>query len=210
MKILNNAIKMIPVKPINLNKSFSIPEDKKVVGIVGKIIPERGYDFFLRAFKELRSQKQDVCLLIVGHGEKKQIKKLKKLVKAMNLDEAIYFTGHHPEAKGIISSLNILAIPYSIEPFGRVLLEAWSTKTPVILTDVGQIRKIVTHNENGLLVQYGDHERLIDSIIKLLKDNGFREKITNKAFETCQSNFSIENFCKKMDQIYSEVLEKCH
>ena len=66
--------------------------------------------------------------------------------------------------------LDLFAMPSRTDSFGIVYLEAWANGKPVIAAEAGGVVEVVRHEENGLLVPFGDVERLADSIGRLLDD----------------------------------------
>jgi glycosyltransferase involved in cell wall biosynthesis len=76
----------------------------------------------------------------------------------------------------------------------------------VIGTDIGGIPEIITHGENGLLVDYGDVDNLKRSIIEILKNNSLREKIIQGGYDTINSKFRVETYQGKIENIYDTLL----
>ena len=206
ISIIHNAIDdNVNVDKLNLYDFYNIPKGNKIIGIVGKIIPARGHKFLMRAFARVFETRKDVHLLIVGGGEGKYIFSLKKKSEQLKIGSHTTFAGHDTNAKNIIAALDILVLPYSIEPFGRVLLEAWLLKTPVVLTDVGHIRMVVSDKKNCMLVSPGNHAKLKQILIDLLENEAMRKSLSINGYETCVNKFSIQKYCEKIEEIYSQA-----
>jgi glycosyltransferase involved in cell wall biosynthesis len=78
--------------------------------------------------------------------------------------------------------------------------------TPVIGTRVGGIPEIIEHGRNGLLVNYGDVNNLKCSIIKILKNKSFREKLILGGYETINSKFRVETYQEKLENVYDNLV----
>jgi glycosyltransferase involved in cell wall biosynthesis len=97
-------------------------------------------------------------------------------------------------------------LPSKKEGFGRVLLEAMGTGTPVIATRIGGMPEIVEHGINGLLVDYGDIEALKKSIIEILEDKLLRKKLIQGGYEVMNSKFRVETYQEKLENVYDTLL----
>jgi len=93
-----------------------------------------------------------------------------------------------------------------VEPFGRVLLEAWLAKTPVVATSVGRISKIITNNRDAMLVEHGDEQAMCNAVIKLFRDKKFSSDLAIEGRKTVETRFSIKRCTEKLEGIYKELL----
>jgi glycosyltransferase involved in cell wall biosynthesis len=148
----------------------------------------------------------DGHLLSVGDGEPKLLLSLNRLTNELRIADRVTFSGAHPDAKQVIAALDVLVLPYAIEPFGRVLLEAWSLSTPVVLSRIGGIESIVRHDQEGLLVDYGDINGLAKAIEDILQDQNLRASLVRSSKERCLLEFSIESYAARMEEVYLSIL----
>tara|TARA_B100001250_G_scaffold378666_1_gene368685 strand:- start:1497 stop:2726 length:1230 start_codon:yes stop_codon:yes gene_type:complete len=206
IQVINNAIENIEVKPLNLCEEFNLPLQSFTIGIVGRIISERGHIFLINAFSKVEKIIPNSYLIIIGEGDDQDVEPLKQRVQELKLSSKVIFSGYYPNAQDIIAALNVLVLPYKIEPFGRVVLEAWQLKTPVILTRIGFIEEFVKHKETGLLVDYADMNQLTRAIVQIYSDNYLRESIVEKAYKNCQEKYSIQNYTNIIQKIYLKLL----
>ena len=73
-----------------------------------------------------------------------------------------------PQAKAdLLGDCDAFASPSQVESFGITTLEAWSLAKPVVVGDSLSQRSIVEHGRNGLIVPYGDRERLLEALVRL-------------------------------------------
>jgi glycosyltransferase involved in cell wall biosynthesis len=206
IEVLPNAIGEVPADPLDLHAEYGIPREKKLVGIVGKVIPVRGHDFLFRALRVLG--RHDVVLLVVGGGEEREIRRAKSRTVELGIGERVLFTGHSARAKDVIAALDALVMPYGIEPFGRVLLEAWKLGTPVVMSALGGIRDLADHGENALLVSYGDEKALAEAMARILDDESLAERLSANGRKHVQKRFSVAAYANRMQEIYESVLSE--
>jgi glycosyltransferase involved in cell wall biosynthesis len=82
------------------------------------------------------------------------------------------------------------------------LLEAMSTRRPVVATEVGGNPEIVNDGINGLLVRENDVDHLAESLIKTLSDNIFSERLSKAARETVVELFSLKTMADHYQRLY--------
>ena len=150
-------------------------------------------------------KKKNIHLIVVGGFNDRKLKnKLLKQIGILGISKHITFTGAMSNAKEIISSLDLLALPYTIEPFGRTLMEAWQLKVPVVLSKAGYINKIVENKKNGLLFDLNNFDQFINALEEGLYDERLRKVLISNAYEDSIKFFSIKSYVNKMNEIYEK------
>lgn len=183
-----------PVAPVT-NPPTPRPAHKNItLGVVAMLAPWKGiHDIVLfTSFyeKELRSLGvQKVCLygsaLYKTAGEHSGYdKQLEELVRKTK-NTLIEFQGNQPPQK-IFSHIDVL-IHASLrkEPFGRVIMEGFSTGIPVISTGLGGAGELINHGVDGFLYDRLDPLSLLNAIAGALSPAG--EKIAMEAFKSYQN-----------------------
>ena len=100
---------------------------------------------------------------------------------------------------------SIFVPPSSYEPFGLVILEARSCKTPVVSIYAGGIPEIVENGENGILVAVNNPLKLAEAIDYLLENKDVRMKFGKAGIKRVVGNFSIEALVKRLCKIYEKL-----
>ncbi len=203
--VIYNAVPQAKIEPLDIRRIWKI--DKRIrwlVGCVGNFNPVKGHDFLLKAFSLFVQSHPDAALLLVGDGPLRQA--LVQHALALGLQDMVFFVGHDPRAREIIAGLDLLVIPSQNEAFGRVLLEAMQARTPVIATRVGGIPEIIRHEDNGLLVSYGDEEELSRALKRLVSDGELRSRLIENGHCVVKERFSVEHYASEIAGIYEQVL----
>ena len=73
-----------------------------------------------------------------------------------------------------------------MESFGLPPLEAMACGVPVVTTDCGGIRDYAVDGYNALIVPPGDPEAVADAVLKILRDDKFRERLVEHGIETAK------------------------
>ncbi len=158
----------------NFKNELNIPKDKPIILFVGNIIKRKNVATIIDAKKQLKS---DCFLVVVGDGP--LLNSLKEKVKVENVEDVI-FTGARNDIVNVIQSSDLLILPSYSESFGLVLIEALACGKPVIGSNVGGIKEIIT-DDVGLLVEPTDFRGLANSIDLILSDKKLREKFQSNA-----------------------------
>lgn len=154
-------------------KSLNL-DDKPIVMFVGNLIKRKNVETLLEAKKYTT---EDYTLIIVGDGPLSD--SLKEKVKNDGIRDVI-FTGSRNDVEKIIPSADILVLPSYSESFGLVLIEALACGVPVIGSNVGGIKEIITEDV-GLLINPKDELTIADGIDKLLSDKELYSKLKSNA-----------------------------
>ena len=107
----------------------------------------------------------------------------------------------------LIKDCDVFIICTKHETLCISLLEAAAVGLPLIATDVGGIPEIITSGENGILVKNGDICGFKNGIEQLASDPVLRVQMGTKAKESVLDKFSPARIEKKLDELYSKVLE---
>ncbi len=166
--------KFHPDDNYEFKKELKIDEDCPMILFVGNIIKRKNVATILEAKKLL---KENCTLVIVGDGP--LLNNLKSKVKLEKIANII-FTGARNDIENIIPSADLLILPSYSESFGLVLIEALACSKPVIGSNVGGIKEIITENV-GLLVEPTDTKGLANAIDLILSDNEIRKKFQSNA-----------------------------
>ena len=145
---------------------------------VGRVSREKDLDLLAAAYRRLREDGLSIQLFVVGHGPYSE-----ELSKS--LPEAI-FTGYlrGEELATAYASSDIFVFPSTTDTFGNVIIEAQASGLPVIVSDAGGPKELVTENENGLITKSHDAEDLARAIRQLVVDPTSRQAMGCRARES--------------------------
>ena len=97
---------------------------------------------------------------------------------------------------------DVFALPSRHEPFGIVVLEAWSAGKPVVASAVGGLRDLVSDGENGLLTPPGEPEALVEKLRGLLASAERRERLGGAGRELARGSYSWTRIASETERIY--------
>jgi glycosyltransferase involved in cell wall biosynthesis len=177
----------------------------------GRLQRWKGTHIFVEAAAIVKKEILDARFLIVGGGlfgiESEYEKELHQLVKKLNLENEVKFTGHVNDAGRFFSGADLF-VQTSVrpEPFGMVILEAMTRGKPVIATNAGGPMEIVQPNVTGLLIPPKSPNLLAEAIIQLLKDGNRRKAMGEAGRKRAENRFSIEQMMSALENLYDRIL----
>jgi glycosyltransferase involved in cell wall biosynthesis len=185
--------------PSNLKKKESIQ-----LITTGRLIPEKHFDMLIQAIANISTPK--LQLYIIGDGSEKQ--KLQKLVEKLQVKDQIQLLGHKSkqEIVTLLQQSDIFVLPSQSETFGVAYIEALACGLPIIATDCGGPRDIVTQ-KNGLLIPVNDQQALEQAIVQMSHNFNLYDK--QSIAQDCQKCFAADNIAKHIAQILEQTIKAC-
>ncbi len=145
--------------------------DDKIILFVGRIEPLKGIDQLIKAIPYLPDTK-GLRLVVIGGDEHSQheIKRLQRLSRDLHIEGSVTFLGliKHEQMPYFYSAADACVVPSYYESFGLVALESLACGTPVVATDVGNLKSVIRQGETGYVVTDNTPRRLADKIALLL------------------------------------------
>src|SRR5690606_12170050 len=106
---------------IAVRSELRLSPDAPVIGMVGRLIEQKGIEYGLRAFAAVAPDYPDARLLISGEGPLRN--KLEALAASLGVKDRVQFLGWREDVLRIFAALDIFLMPSLWEGFGLVLLE---------------------------------------------------------------------------------------
>jgi len=172
-------------------------------------LPDKAVDDLIASFGAIAESYPDVDLLIAGDGRSREV--LSKQISSLGLDGRVKLLGRADAAQ--IQSLNrgalFFAMPSSFrEAQGIVFLEAMAAGRAVIGTNIAGVPEVISHGDNGLLVENHDLKGLSDALRTLLDDRGLREKMGQRGFVRASGEYKISRIAERYLEIYKSVQKR--
>lgn len=186
-------------------KIFSPSKEKSEenhVLYVGRLSYRKGLFDLLKCAKQI-CQDYYVKFVLVGRGELED--KLKKKVKEEGLQDKVVFLGHieHKKLIHLYQNATIFVSPSHYESGPLTLLEAMACGVTVIATATGIASKTIANRENGIIIPPKFPEKMTESIVMLLKDEGLRKKLGKNARKTIEEKYTWDSVTDRVEKFYN-------
>lgn len=180
--------------------------DSFMVGIVGRIEPQKGQWVVIDAIEKLIHQGINAKALIVGHAMNDEyLQTLQKDVIMRGLKDRIVFTGFTREAQVMMQLCDVMVLATENETFGLVLIEAMMCGVCVVASDSGGPLEIIDDGINGLLFKTFDADDLSKKLLELSQDKDLTKKYAEagqqKALDVFESQKQFEQLHKTLSEL---------
>ena len=206
-KIPEDRIFHIP----NMVKCDTLPQrgarnDQPVIGSMGRFVKKKGFDIYIDALKILSERGYRFKAILGGVGEEE--KHLKGRIKAAGMKEIVSMPGWVENKKDFYTKIDLFCLPSLHEPFGIVLLEAFTHGTPVIATDSEGPLDIITPNFDALLVKKESASELAAAMARLLDEPDFAATLATNAFVKAKTVYSLESVSERIEKALEVIIAR--
>ena len=189
-----------------LRKRFGWSDDDVIVGSLGNIRTAKGYDVLLHAAALLRHKQNSYRFVVAGQGSKGLHDDLLRLRSELALDNAVHFLGFNDDPPGFLSNLDLFLLSSTSEGFSIATIQAMAAGLPVIVTRSGGPEEIVTHGQNGWMIEAGNPEAIAGAIEKLSADHELTEMLASNGREHAIETFDLDTMLQAYETIYDECI----
>lgn len=170
-----------------------IPMDAFVIGTVARHDPMKGLENLLAAASEFLKTKKNVYFLMVGSGTSEYTQNLKNIAKSLEIEYCVRWVGKSSVVKPYYSAMDLFTSSSIFgEGFSNAIGEAMATGLPVVVTDVGDSKKIVGHS--GFVVEPNSIDGIVEAWEKLyfMNNEEFRNlKIVSR--KNIVANYEVDS-----------------
>jgi len=185
-------------------RRHGIEPERLVIGAVGRLSPEKGFDLLIQATDRLLKQGLNLELIIIGDGDEQS--RLAKLIEQLGRADRIRLLGYRSDLRGLYEAMDVFALSSLREGLPNVLLEAMALEVPVVATRIAGVPRLIADGVNGLLVELGSVEQLVLGLGWLLADLDLRKRLRQAGRQTIETRYSFAARMERIRAVYDEVL----
>lgn len=202
--VVPSMIDIFEIKKLATKKpQLHLPNSKVKLIYVGRLVPGKGVETAIYAFKKIRKMFPSSVLFIIGIGQLKN--KLISLVKNFGLSKGVKFLGYIENPYPLIKSCNAAILPFTAEGRPHAILEAMVLKTPIVTTDFPGYQECVCHKVTGLVCEKKDVDCLVSSISAIVSHKKLRQSLVKSAYKFAQQ-FDSRIVSRKYKRVFEQVL----
>jgi glycosyltransferase involved in cell wall biosynthesis len=203
-KLLNLGVRpdQIAVKPNCVHPDPGVGQgDQNFALFAGRLSQEKGIATLIDAWK---SHQPNIPLKIIGDGP------LADEVKAAaQSNPLIEWLGRKPftEVLELMGQAKVVVVPSVFyETFGRIIIEAYSSGTPVVASRIGAMQELILHGQTGYFFEPGSSEDLMAKVKTVLSDEGARQKMRRTARVEFESKYTFDHNFQMLLDIYEQAI----
>ncbi len=171
-----------------------------------RLAPGKGLENLIEAISLLASDFPNLRVWIVGEGPLRG--QLERMINNCNLGHLINLLGFRNDIPELLAEVDIVVLASLREGLPQSLTEAMIAGKAVIATPVGGIPEVVHDGETGLLIPPGKPKELAVTLCRLLKDEGLRRSLGERAAKELGLEFSREKMLQLYDSLYTNLYSK--
>jgi glycosyltransferase involved in cell wall biosynthesis len=202
----------MPVESGSLRRRIGIGAKTPLIGILGRLSPEKGHRFFVEAAAYVASQRADVHFVIAGEEAQIKADDLREEARALGLEEErLHFLGRWCDVRMLIADLDIgvIASLYS-EAVCRIAMEYMAMSKPIIGTAVNVIPEMIDHQHSGWIVPPGDSAAMAEAMLTMLHDRAQAKTWGLAGRRKLERTYSQLEFTTQTERIFAQLLARTH
>lgn len=207
IRIIPNAINPAnyspDADPEDFRKQKSLPEGEWIL-YVGALINRKGVETLIQVIQDVIREEPNAHLLVVGRGPLKS--ELLRSVSQARLSNHVFFLErlNQQELSAAYRLSKLVVLPTLADVAPTVILEAMFLRRPVVSTDIMGIREFFS--QVALLVKPRDQSQLREAILRLLRDENLRSRLSEDGYKLVVSDFQWEDRVDAISKIYDSLI----
>lgn len=181
-----------------IRKKYGFSDSDIVLGFLGRIGRDKGFNELMLAFKQLKEKYPFVKLLYVGYNEKPDTVDQDLLRYFDDCEDIISTNGWVDDPQRYLSAMDIFMFPSYREGFGNVVIEAEAMAVPVVVSDIPGPQNGMVDGVTGFKVPAREVLPLVEKTSVLIEDDELREKFGKAGAKFVVDNFDSRVLIKKI------------
>lgn len=190
-------------------KELGIASDKRVIGIVARMVVEKGYLELFEAFKKVVLKFPNAVLLVIGQHETDKEDAIKPdLAGQYKIENNVIFLGERADTEELYPLMDIFVLPSHREGLGASILEASAMEKPVIACNIGGCPEAVDDGKTGILVPVKNPDKIAEAVIYLLSNPQKSKEMGRAGREKITKEFNEEIVLERLKNYYNLIVKK--
>lgn len=187
-----------------IRAQLGIPNNAKVIGTVGRLVPQKGHTFLLQAMALLVKRFPNLHLVIVGTGPLEET--LKSEAYTLGIDHRVHWLGPRPDVEKLLTAFDLFVLSSLWEGLSTVIMESLATGVPVVATRVSGTAELLDGGMFGILVEPADARALAEGIEQAFHNLDTLRSSVQRARPVLEARFSIKRIAAQHVQAYQELV----
>jgi glycosyltransferase involved in cell wall biosynthesis len=185
---------------------LELPPGTSLIGAVGRLFEEKGYDTLIRAIALLKTRGVSVRCVIAGVGPEEV--RLRQMIADLSVSDEIRMLGRREDVPEIVRALDVAVLPSRREGSPLALIEYMALGAPIVATAVGGVPELITDGLHGLLVPPQDPDALAGAIGRLVEDRGLAQTLGKQARERQRTEYDLDAAVGRLERLYTDLIAR--
>ena len=193
----------------NVRNEINIPQDAFVVGILARMVKEKGFEELFEAFANFRQNAPNAYLMHIGYIDRSRNEEVTpETADNFGIGPFCRFIGQRNDVPRLMAAMDIYCLPSYREGYPRSVMEANAMGLPAVVTDIRGNREAVIDGVNGLVVPVRDSGKLASAMKRLYQDKDLRDKLAAGAAKRAKEAFDERRVFQIVLNTYANQLEQ--
>ncbi len=213
INVVNNGVNWkrfdIHLDPGDEKRKYNIAPLDPTVLFCGRLTWQKGADILVEAMRGIVNKYPAAKFIFAGDGDQRG--SLEARIRHLNLSNATRFVGYKSgdELTKLFKLCDVVCVPSRNEPFGIVVLEAWSASKPVVVTEIGGPKYYVEHEFNGLKI-FPRVDSVFWGIDRIFSDFEKARWMGSNGRKSVENYFSWEKISSNNLDLYKQLCPQLH
>lgn len=188
-----------------VRQRLNLAPETFVFGTIGSLILRKSNHHIFQALERFRQAHPEADWKIIVVGDGPEAGPLRQQAARINILDRVIFTGFQNNAMDYLAAFDVFILASRSEGLPRVVLEAMLVNTAVIGSRVVGTEELISHNETGLLFEYGNISQLTQHLSTLWQDHILRQRLINAAAQRVRQQYAIQNYVQGVEKVLKSV-----
>ena len=184
-------------------KDLNIPEDAFVVGMVGRMSPQKAPDVFVKMAKQVKDEVPNAHFIIVGNGNQED--EIRKYAEDNGFSNSLHITGWVDNPMSYVELFDVACLLSRWEGFGLALPEYMMAGKPIVASRVDAIPNIIRNGENGLLVEVDDDIGASNAVLRIYQEKELKDKLLAQGMEDVHNRFNARRVSEEHGKLFENM-----
>lgn len=189
-----------------LTELAQLPPDARILLHTGSFSEEKNHAWLIDTFAEIREQRPDVHLFLIGDGELRP--SVEERVATLGLANSVHLLGVRRDAAELVAGADLFVLPSRIEGVPGVVLEAAAQQVPAVATNVGGMAEAIVDGSTGVLVPLDDRPAFVRAVLELLANEEERQRLGCEARKLVSERFSMDATAAAFEDLYGRLVRE--
>jgi len=193
---------------LNVKRSFNIPKESVVFGMVSRYCPEKGVDLYIQGMRRVLEHIPMAKFIFCGHRMDAHNRSLVRQLHEHGIKDSSILLGQRDDMRAVYNLLDVLVFPsYFKEGQSCCLIEAMSCGVLCVSSDTGDAAKVV--GKAGIVLRENTPDSIAEACLRLIRmEPQEKSKLQRECRSRIEDIFDLETFIAKYDTILSQQFEK--
>jgi glycosyltransferase involved in cell wall biosynthesis len=209
MVVIPNGVHSRKFKPdasarFSVRAELGVPVDAPLIGFMARFHPEKDHHTFIEAAARLHPHRPDAHFLLCGENITRGNHQLSAWIRMTGASQCFHLLGMREDMPRLTASLDILTLCSSSEGFPNVLLEAMACGVPCVVTDVGDLARII--GNAGFVVPLKCPDTLSRTWMRVLEaEPSFRTQLGIVGRARVEEHFSLPKIVARYEALLDDI-----